>query len=61
MDNEPQPLQLNRATSMDSLHSKAVNSLHKNTVPTEPCQEFLLCAAVEYCIWLYTIDCHKNL
>ena len=28
---------------MDSLHSKAVNSLHKNTVPMEPCQELLLC------------------
>ena len=43
MDNKPQPSQLNRVTRMDSLHSKAVNSLHKNMVPTEPCQEFLLC------------------
>ena len=43
MDNKPQPSQLNQVTRMNSLHSKAVNSLHKNTVPTEPCQELLLC------------------
>ena len=43
MDNKTQPSQPNRVTRMDSLHSKAVNSLHKNTVTTEPCQESLLC------------------
>ena len=43
MDNKPYTSQLNRVTRVDSLHSKEVNSLHKNMVITEPCQEFLLC------------------
>ena len=43
MDDKPHPSQSNRVTGVDSLHSKAVSSLHENTATTEPCQEFLLC------------------
>ena len=43
MDNKPYPSQSNWVRGVDSLHSKAVNSLHKNTANTKPCQEFLLC------------------